>query len=305
MHWPTAGIIITIGIAFLSLVFLPALWFSLKKTITSKIEKISVLMGIMGGSLHFIAVLFKMMHWPGASIIFIISVIILIFVFLPVYSYTKFKSEIHVNEKFIYIIYAFTFFVLLTLLLQFQFAFDIPKVLEKDAASRTAIINYQDLQSNKSLVSQKDSLYQTRLKGILIELTEINFILDSVNSEIFSIVAPGIPFDKNNEPYLRNYLLDNSNSGIIESIIFGNGGNSPVIRIKNTFAKVLLELKQIEIPNQKYSILSALLNIFNTNNSLNRSWEESAFRNKKPIVQYLVLLSLQERLKLAERELMK
>lgn len=91
-HWPGASALIVVAILTLSLVFLP-LYFTLK--IQEKEEtKDKVLTGLtslvcIGISL---SVLFKVMHWPYANALGLVSLFILMLLFLPVYFITGIRN---------------------------------------------------------------------------------------------------------------------------------------------------------------------------------------------------------------------
>lgn len=91
-HWPGAGALISVGILSLSFIFLP-LYFTLK--IQEKKEtKDKLLTGLtslvcIGISL---SVLFKVMHWPYANALGLVSLFILMLLFLPVYFITGIRN---------------------------------------------------------------------------------------------------------------------------------------------------------------------------------------------------------------------
>jgi hypothetical protein len=68
---------------------------------------------------------------------------------------------------------------------------------------------------------------------------------------------------------------------------------------------ILNFVKQNELPDEKSPILTALfeISVLTDKEAKAVSWEDYMFRNKKPLAQYQVLLSLQQRLSLAEMEL--
>ncbi|HAF30429.1 MAG TPA: hypothetical protein DCG75_15410 [Bacteroidales bacterium] len=61
--------------------------------------------------------LFKIQHWPGATILLVIGAILLFSIFLPVYAYHAYKEEKTVKNSFIFSIYALTSIVAFTFLL--------------------------------------------------------------------------------------------------------------------------------------------------------------------------------------------
>jgi hypothetical protein len=301
MHWPGAGIILPAGIAFLALVFMPVLWYNLKNKIESKLEKYAVLTGIIGGSLHFMAILFKIQHWPGAAIMLFISVIAIIFVFLPVYTYVKFKDETNVNAKFIYLVYAFTFFVLLTLLLQMRMSFDIYKPFKKEIKSRTAVINYFN-GSDIYLASKNDSLNLDVYIKILDKIDIARILIDSIKSEFITNLTPEKKKNPDNEQNIIEILTNSGNPKILETILYNSEKNIPAKRLKNKFLDIISVINKSEVPNEKKSVVTSLLNINTPSNNKNNTWVENLFRDKKPLLQYLALLRLEQRLVLARQE---
>lgn len=85
MHWPGSNPLLLLGLVTLSLIFLP-LMFTLKiKEKQNKKDKFILLTGSVVATLLGIASVFKIMHWPMASIMIYISLGLLIFIFLPLY----------------------------------------------------------------------------------------------------------------------------------------------------------------------------------------------------------------------------
>lgn len=98
MYWPGASIMIVVGIVLFSLLFLP-LYFTLKiKEEKTTRDKILVgLTSIITISIS-MAVLFKIMHWPGANMMGLLAVGLLGLVFLPLYLITGIRNpETKVN----------------------------------------------------------------------------------------------------------------------------------------------------------------------------------------------------------------
>jgi hypothetical protein len=87
MHWPGAALLFVIAIALFSFVFLPILSVIRIKEQTLTKDKIVITSSAIFGSAISLAILFKVMHWPFATILWTISLGILFFLFLPVYFF--------------------------------------------------------------------------------------------------------------------------------------------------------------------------------------------------------------------------
>jgi hypothetical protein len=92
MHLPGASVFILLGIVSFCFLFLPLL--SILRVREQKETKDKVVIGIatVFGILISLATLFKVMHWPFANIMWIVSLGILFFLFLPVYFFTGIRN---------------------------------------------------------------------------------------------------------------------------------------------------------------------------------------------------------------------
>ncbi|MES2764084.1 MAG: hypothetical protein V4677_17845 [Bacteroidota bacterium] len=98
MHWPGAALCILLGIVISSLVFLPLL-FTLKAKEKQTIkDKLILGLATFSGILISSAVLFKIMHWPGANMMGLTFVIIMLVLYIPLYFFSGIKNpEAKVN----------------------------------------------------------------------------------------------------------------------------------------------------------------------------------------------------------------
>lgn len=85
MHWPGAGILLVLGISSFSLLFLPILFLLKSKELKSGNEKFILGLGVAMGALLCMASLFKVMHWPGANVMWMVALAISTLLLLPMY----------------------------------------------------------------------------------------------------------------------------------------------------------------------------------------------------------------------------
>jgi hypothetical protein len=98
MHWPGAGILLVLGITISSVIFLPLMSILKSKEISTKTDKLIIVLGTIVGILFANFVMFKVMHWPGANVFLFSSISIAFFIFLPIYFFTGIrKPEARVN----------------------------------------------------------------------------------------------------------------------------------------------------------------------------------------------------------------
>jgi hypothetical protein len=98
MHWPGAGILLVVGILFFSFLFLPLAFFLKTKETAALRDKWILAIATLIGILYCLSILFLIMHWPGARIIWLSTLSISFFVFIPLYFFSGIrKPETKVN----------------------------------------------------------------------------------------------------------------------------------------------------------------------------------------------------------------
>jgi hypothetical protein len=92
-HWPKAGILIVTGTLILVLLFLPAALINNYKAEGNSRNKILYIVTYITCFVVFIAMLFKIMHWPHAGIGLVIALPFPYVVFLPVFLVITSKNK--------------------------------------------------------------------------------------------------------------------------------------------------------------------------------------------------------------------
>lgn len=90
-HWPGANILLVLGLAITSLVVFPLMMYLTSQSIGDKTNKLLSVFGYGAGMLIILGALFKVMHWPLASIVLGIGAVILLFVFMPMYTVQSYR----------------------------------------------------------------------------------------------------------------------------------------------------------------------------------------------------------------------
>ena len=92
MHMPGAAVGIFTGVVTFSLIFLPLMFLLKLKEKESSRDKILLGLGSLVTILISIAILFKMLHWPYANMMGLVSVGILILIYLPINLVTGIRN---------------------------------------------------------------------------------------------------------------------------------------------------------------------------------------------------------------------
>jgi hypothetical protein len=92
LHLPGAMLFIFVGILTLSFVFLPLSFVLNFKEKKHKKDKIIVGLGTLAAVSLSLGVLFKIMHWPFANMLCLVSLLIMLLLFLPIYYLSGIKN---------------------------------------------------------------------------------------------------------------------------------------------------------------------------------------------------------------------
>ena len=92
MHWPGAGILLTVGIGLVLLVFLPLYFIMNHKEQTEKKNPVYAIVGFLTMATLLASALFKIQHWPGANMLVEVSLVLLIVGFMPLYVVNAFQK---------------------------------------------------------------------------------------------------------------------------------------------------------------------------------------------------------------------
>jgi hypothetical protein len=103
-HWPQAGIILSLSVLFAIFFFIPSLVLNRFSDPEYKPKRPIYLLGAAGSILYVAGTLFKIQHWPLASLFMILALIILFIVVLPWYTWLTWKNESHISASFIFLI---------------------------------------------------------------------------------------------------------------------------------------------------------------------------------------------------------
>lgn len=99
MHWPGAGPILVLSLGFLSLFYLPVYYIYKRKVLNNWKIRLTIGLGIFCLSAFILGVLFKIMHWPGAGPLLVVSMVFFSLLVLPAYSVYKFRRSESKAEK--------------------------------------------------------------------------------------------------------------------------------------------------------------------------------------------------------------
>jgi hypothetical protein len=194
-HWPMAGALLSLAALSCILFFIPALALSRLSDQENKAKRPAYILGAAGIILFCAGMLFKIQHWPLATLFIISGIILLSFLALPMFTWLTWQKDNHVSSMFIFIVIGYILIVvpgaMITLNLQHSYqAYYYTKIDQQ-----TALYDYL-FKNNNSLISMyHDSLTYGKMEQLHSKTTGMLAVISSVQTKMVqeSERQPGKP----------------------------------------------------------------------------------------------------------------
>ena len=297
MHWPGANVMIMVSVLTFCFGFLPmALMSSYKSQIDSKYN-----------SLHFVAyvvftvcmmsVLFKIMHWPGASILLLIGLPLPFVVFLPIYLKATKDEKKEGNKDFLGMMFGLTFLAVFSVLLALTISKQVLRsgitkvnINENSVAYNEALS--KNFNTNEAVKKSSDELctYIDDLKCQLLIATDNDNLCSNNKIKTGPELWQMTQLDVKIYP---NIALDSKIEELKSKI--------------GTYHKTLIENGKMS--SELTELCATIFNVENTQDpkttdqSILISWEEREFGNKQLIFVIDGLTEIQSNVRLVEAEI--
>ncbi|MCU0472776.1 MAG: hypothetical protein MUC93_05335 [Bacteroidales bacterium] len=164
-HWPGAGYLLTIGILMLVLIFLPVALRNHYKTEGNNQNSLLYLVTWLTCLVVFIAMLFKIMHWPGAGYALIIALPFPYIVFLPVFLAVTSKNKSFNIYNTVYVLFLLTAFsavsVLLALNVSKEMTVDSLKISDNYNRLEAVLDEIQVINQQSPVIQKIDDVLKT------------------------------------------------------------------------------------------------------------------------------------------------
>ena len=299
-HWPGASILLCLSVLLFCFIFLPfALLSSYQSQETKKYKWLYIVtfivffIGMMG-------ILFKVQHWPGASLFLMIGIPLPFVLFLPVYLYQTRDEQKRNSGNFLGIMFGLTFLAVFSVLLTLNVSKDI---LESSTINAINNDNFATFNQSKG----KSIASENKIKQ---ESDQLYSYIHNLKCELLSASENEMCENKNiNSNYSPLTIINKDNTEIPMQILFGEGTNNKLNELKskiNHYKEFLLASKKI---NPELSeLIKSLFNVNdeefnNSNESQVITWEQKQFPSYQLIVVLNVLSEIESNVRLVEAEL--
>lgn len=176
MHWPGAAALILLGMTIGALIFLPLVFMFKKNETTESRGKLVLAIGVINGILFCLYSLFKVMHWPGASILWFLTLGIFALIFIPLYFFNGIKNPTNkintITTTLILIMVAGVFFLQTSLKSskQVYIAKMYSYLQDEELVTRMQLIKNETAHENMELEKLSKNIFNTcaKLKSMII-----------------------------------------------------------------------------------------------------------------------------------------
>ena len=93
MHWPGAAVMIILGSFSFAFLFIPLIILKKFKEEPFSKDQIIYSIGIILGTVLGLGFIFKIMHWPMATILMLSSIILFNFLYVPAYFISRYNRD--------------------------------------------------------------------------------------------------------------------------------------------------------------------------------------------------------------------
>ena len=93
MHWPGAAVMTTLGSFSFAFLFIPLIILKKFKEESFSKDQIIYSIGIILGTVLGLGFIFKIMHWPMATILMLSSIILFNFLYVPAYFISRYNRD--------------------------------------------------------------------------------------------------------------------------------------------------------------------------------------------------------------------
>lgn len=308
MHWPSSMILLFVGWSVIVGIFLPILLFvKVKEAKTSREKRIYVL-GVIAIMIFELATMFKMFHWPGASLMMILGSLLLFAFFLPMFTFLKFSKPEAKTGEFIFLITTLMYAIVFTALLSMN--------VSGDVLGHFVNIENNSSKINKYFEKKKESLLKAELTmpdslkiATSNKINQVRKEADNLKNAIAQIKLNLVKSVELVDEQTAKRILENpteiskkDNYDFVNMTMLGPDGKAGQLKEKiQLFTQKILNMN---ISNSKFSqSIYILLNTDDQKDGLEyKTWAEINFRNNMLVTTLGFLSSLEKNVRMVECE---
>ncbi len=166
MHWPGAGILITVGMMLIVFVFLPLYFITNHKEQVERKNPVYAIVGYLTIALLLVGAVFKIQHWPGANMVIYASIGFLLIGFVPLYVVNAFQKSGKEKANLPYIVMLLVGISIVMLFSNVNMSKNVLDTYMEEAIANEHRVEEVQLRTTKLINWAQDSAYQDKLQTI-------------------------------------------------------------------------------------------------------------------------------------------
>jgi len=246
MHWPGAGILISVGMVLIVFVFLPLFFITNHREQVERKNPVYAIVGYLTIALLLAGATFKIQHWPGAGYMIYASIGFLLIGFVPLYVVNVFQRSGKEKANLPYIVMLLVGIACVMLMGNINMSKDLLDIYLEESLSNQERVEQVHEGSASLLDLARDTAYSDQLATISRihdQARDLQVMITGMQEGMISSVGqPGVSIEE-----LKG--KDNKNAG--REAILENGAGSAFIRESKQFASMLDELVKDEVANSQ------------------------------------------------------
>jgi hypothetical protein len=225
-HWPGGASILFLGTLSGILLFIPALLVDRMNDKENRAKRPVYILGAAGFVFFVAGMLFKIQHWPLATLFMVTGIFLLCFLAFPMFTRLTWKEESHINSMFIFMVIGFLLIIVPGAMVNLNLQHSYQDYYYRNNSQQTFMTNYL-FRNNRVKTSMLDSLrylkaeqLHDRTRGVLAVISNIQekMVQESegepgkpaVSSDLIYMTEAGkeILYNKLSKPFSTNTPKD-------------------------------------------------------------------------------------------------
>jgi hypothetical protein len=217
MHWPGAGILITVGMVLIVFVFLPLYFITNHREQVERKNPVYAIVGYLTIALLLAGAVFKIMHWPGAGYLIYASIGFILIGFIPLYVVNVFQRSGKEKANLPYFVMLLVGIACVMLMGNINMSKDLLDVYLEESLANEQRVNAVQERSAKLLELSGDSAHVDQaamISRIHNQARDLQVMINGMQEGMIEFVErPGISIEqvrgKDNKQAGREAMLEN------------------------------------------------------------------------------------------------
>jgi len=277
LHMPGASILLLLSVFMFCFIFLPM---ALYNNYVNQDEKKSAWLYIVTFIVFFVCILgalFKIMHWPGASVFLVLGILSPFVLFLPVYLYQTRKPKSKSVKNNLAVMFGLTFLAVFNVFLAVNVSSNVLNIISMSGYNHEQFVKYLVDNSNAPTANE-----------IKLKAQDISVYIDELKQDVINDALKG------KKDIAASYsLLTIPDKATAVSSIFVIKENETISRVGELKLKLDELYKLIDTSNSTSKEIKELTKNLIYSNDYPEVWEIKQFSNNQVVSVYSTLCRIQ------------